>query len=119
MRTPCRKGTVWLGGAIKSPPFSKQAQDYAGALIRNVQSGIPVTMPDSRPMPSIGPRCHELRVRDGDIAWRIIYRIDPDAVLIVEVFQKTTRSTPKHVIETSQWRLKRYDQKRKRQTDGR
>lgn len=118
MRTR-HKRVVWLGGAIKSPPFSKQAQDYAGGLIRNVQAGIPVAMPDSRPMPSIGPGCHELRVRDDKVAWRIIYRVDPDAVLIVEVFRKTTRATPKHVIETCRWRLKRYDQKKKRDVNGR
>jgi phage-related protein len=64
-------------------------------------------------MPSIGERCHELRIPGGDVDWRIVYRTDPDAFVIVEVFPKTTRSTPRHVIETCQWRLRRYDQKRK------
>jgi phage-related protein len=58
-------------------------------------------MPFSRLMPSIGAHCHELRVNDseGDKQWRIIYRIDSDAIVIAEVFQKTTQKTPKRVIE--------------------
>jgi phage-related protein len=59
-------------------------------------------------MPIIGARCHELRVRDEDNHWWIIYRIDPRAIVIAEVFPKTTRQTPKHVIDACQARLARY-----------
>jgi len=45
-------------------------------------------MPHSRPMPEIGRRCHELRIVDGEHTWRIIYRADPDAIVIAEVFGK-------------------------------
>jgi phage-related protein len=45
-------------------------------------------------MPSIGSRCHELRVKDGNSEWRIVYRLDTDAVIIADVFSKTTRKTP-------------------------
>jgi phage-related protein len=60
-------------------------------------------------MPSIGEGCHELRIRDADKNWRIIYRIDDDAIVIVEVFNKSTRTTPKNVIEVCQKRLSKYD----------
>ncbi len=60
-------------------------------------------------MPTIAPRCHELRLNDQDKAWRIIYRIDPDAILIVEVFQKQTSQTPQQVIDVCRQRLNRYD----------
>jgi len=60
-------------------------------------------------MPSIGAHCHELRIRDLDKHWRIIYRIDDDAILILEVFQKTTQKTPTKIIDTCQKRLKKYD----------
>ena len=60
-------------------------------------------------MPSIGPRCHELRVIDQGKTWRIVYRIDSDAIVIAEVFAKTTRATPKQAIQNSQKRLKNYD----------
>lgn len=56
-------------------------------------------MPHSRPMPEIGRRCHELRIVNGEHTWRIIYRLDPDAIVIVEVLSKKTRKTPPHVIE--------------------
>jgi hypothetical protein len=59
---------------------------------------------------AIGRRCHELRLRDQDAYWRILYRIDPDAILILEVFQKTTRHTPAAVIETCKRRLRALDE---------
>ena len=67
-------------------------------------------MPHSRSMPEIGRRCHELRIVDGEHTWRIIYRVDPDAIVIVEVFSKKTRKTPSNVIERCTQRLRRYDE---------
>lgn len=78
-------------------------------LLRRLQRGELLSMPHSRPMPLIGRACHELRVRDRDHTWRVIYRVDPDAVVIVDVFGKTTRGTPKERIEVSRGRLRRYD----------
>jgi phage-related protein len=66
-------------------------------------------MPQSRPMPAIGRHCHELRVTDSGGNWRIIYRIDRDAIVILEVFPKKTNATPKEVIDTCGRRLKEYD----------
>jgi phage-related protein len=60
-------------------------------------------------MPSIGPRCHELRINDADATWRIIYRIDADAIIIGEVFSKKTGKTPKAVIDTCKRRFRDYD----------
>ena len=71
-------------------------------------------MPHSRPMPGIGARCHELRARDEDKNWRIIYRIARDAVVIADVFEKTSRTTPTHVIDACRQRLARYDEARKK-----
>ena len=65
-------------------------------------------MPLSRPMPSIGPRCHELRIVDERIDWRVVYRIDTDAIVILDVFEKKTRSTPRQIIEVCKRRLKDY-----------
>jgi phage-related protein len=67
-------------------------------------------MPHSRPMPVIGQRCHELRMRDSNSIWRIIYRTDPDAVIILGVFEKKTSKTPKSVIDQCKRRLKAYDE---------
>ena len=60
-------------------------------------------------MPSIGTRCNELRINDGDLRWRIIYRIYTDAILILEVFEKKTNKTPKSVIDVCKRRIKRYE----------
>ena len=66
--------------------------------------------PASRPLPDIGPNCHELRVNDGDVTWRILYHVDVDAIVILEVFEKKSRTTPKHVVATCKQRLRRYQQ---------
>ena len=67
-------------------------------------------MPHSRPMPIIGPRCHELRVSDAGREWRIVYRMDSDAIVIAEVFGKTSRRTPDRVIANCRRRLHLYDE---------
>jgi phage-related protein len=66
-------------------------------------------MPHSRPMPSVGAHCHELRINDENSTWRILYRADHDAILILDVFQKKTGKTPKTVIEVCQRRARKYD----------
>lgn len=111
-----RKPLVWLHGEIKTPPFSTEGRIEAGTLLRRLQEGESLGLPHARPMPSIGPRCHELRVRDENRNWRIIYRLDSDAIVIAEVFAKTTRKTPKLVTDVCQRRLRVYDEAVKRLT---
>lgn len=101
---------VWLHGEIKTPPFSGTARIEAGVLLRRLQRGEKLSLPNSRPMPGIGARCHELRIRDEDQTWRIVYRLDSGAVVILEVFSKETQTTPKKVVDTCKQRLKRYDE---------
>ncbi len=103
------KPLVWLHGEIKTPPFSGDARIEAGCLLRRLQRGESLGLPHSRPMPVIGSRCHELRVKDKSAQWRIVYRLDADAIVIADVFTKKTRETPQQVIETCQRRLRAYD----------
>src|SRR6266480_71567 len=103
------KPLAWLLREVKSPPFSKAARVETGCLLREVQRGKALSMPHSRPMPAIGPRCHELRVVDYGVTWRIVYRTDPDAIVIVGVFAKKTAQTPAAVLEACRERLKEYD----------
>jgi phage-related protein len=98
--------------------MSRQARVEAGTLLRRLQEGESIGMPHSRPMRSIGPRCHELRITDENRIWRIIYRIDSDAIVIAAVFSKTTRATPKNVINECRNRLNRYDEATKRARKG-
>ena len=86
MVSPTHKPLAILHGVIKTPPMSQRARIEAGYLLRLLQRGDPVGMPHSRPMPVIGARCHELRIIDANKIWRIIYRVDRDAVVIADVF---------------------------------
>ena len=103
------KPLVWLGGELKTPPMSREARIEAGYLIRKLQRGEFLSLPQSRPMPSIGKHCQELRVPDRAVTWRAMYRIDADAIIVIEVFNKKTRQTPDAVIGTCKERLRRYD----------
>ena len=104
------KPLVWLHGEVKTPPFGSSARIEAGYLLRRLQMGDLPGLPHVRPMPGIAARCYELRVRDRNQNWRIVVRIDDDAIVIVEVFDKSSRTTPQEVIETCRQRLRRYDE---------
>jgi phage-related protein len=103
------KPLVWLHGEIKTPPMSADARVQTGFLLRRLQGGELLSMPDSRPMPSIGARCHELRIDDGRVTWRVFYRIDTDAIVILEVLKKQTQATPKAALDACKRRLAEYD----------
>jgi phage-related protein len=103
------KPLVWLHGEIKTPPLSRAARIEAGILLRRLQSGDVLSLPSSRPMPSIGRRCHELRITDEDSTWRVFYRIDSDAIVIGEVLRKKTEQTPEKVMDICRRRFREYD----------
>ena len=103
------KVLVWLSGEVNTPPFSEETRLEAGFLLRQLQRGEKLGMPRSRPMPSIGPRCHELRIRDRGRDWRIVHRIDSGSIVIAEVFEKKSRKTPQGVVDAAKQRLARYD----------
>jgi phage-related protein len=103
------KPLVWLRGEIKTPPFSGSARIESGYLLRRLQMGEKISLPHSRPMPSIGTRCHELRIDDENKKWRIVYRMDDDAIVILEVFEKKTQKTPKDVFDNCKRRIRLYE----------
>ena len=103
------KPLVWLRGEVKTPPFSSAARVEVGALLRRLQRGEALGMPHARPMPTIGRRCYELRIVDAARSWRIVYRLDADAIVIADVFPKGSRTTPRRVIEECRRRLSVYD----------
>ena len=108
-RETTRKPLVWLHGEVNTPPFTAEARQESGMLLRMLQEGEQLSMPQAEPLPDVGARCGSLRVRDPDHNWRIMYRIDSDAILILEVYSKKTRKIPSEVIERCQQRLKQYD----------
>jgi phage-related protein len=94
------KPLVWLRGELKTPPMSREARIEAGFLLRRAQEGENLSMPESRPMPSIGQGCHELRVTDIErrIQWRVVYCVGRLAIGVLEVFEKKTKQTPQDTI---------------------
>jgi phage-related protein len=104
------KVLVWLNSEVKTPPFSETARIEAGHYLRMLQQRQLLSMPHSRPMASVGAGCHELRINDAEvnIQWRLMYYIDADAIVILDVFQKRTQTTPQAVLDTCRQRLARY-----------
>ena len=50
-----------------------------------------------------------MRVVDERATWRIVYRVDADAIVIAEVFSKKTQETPQSVLDVCRRRLRAYD----------
>jgi phage-related protein len=108
------KKIVWLHGEVKTPPFSSEARKEAGFCLRLLQKGERLGMPASRPLPEISAKCHELRITDSRRLWRIVYYVNAEAVVILEVFDKETRSIPGHIVETCKKRLQRFREDKSR-----
>ena len=106
------KPLVWLHALPKTPPLSQKARIEAGYLLRLLQLGVNLSLPQSRPMPSIGVHCHELRIQDENKNWRLFYRVDADAIIVVLWLEKKTNKTPDEVINLCRKRLKFYDMER-------
>ncbi|MEO7728700.1 MAG: type II toxin-antitoxin system RelE/ParE family toxin [Burkholderiales bacterium] len=85
------KPLAWLHGEIKTPPFSSNARIEAGVLLRRQRGEV-----------------LSLRIQDERKIWRIVYHIDADAIVILEVFAKTTQQTPKSIIRVCKARLQSY-----------
>src|SRR5215212_1721404 len=100
---------IGLHGVVKTPPFSNAARIEAGFLLRRLPRGEILSLPQSRPMPAIGSRCHELRIVDQQVTWRLIYRLEADAIVILEVFRKQTQQTPQAVIDACRKGIQSYE----------
>lgn len=108
MARPVDVPLVWLFGEVKTPPFSADARVEAGFLLRRLQQGETLGLPQSRPVPAVGVGCHELRIPDRSVTWRIVYHVAGDAIVILDVFAKKTEATPQGVLATCRRRLAQY-----------
>jgi phage-related protein len=95
--------------------MSIEARRETGFLLRQLQEGENLSLPHSRPMPSIGKACHELRVNDESKTWRIFYFLDSTAIVILEIVEKKTQQTAKQTINNCRKRLKNYEEAKKHQ----
>lgn len=90
--TTSRKPIRWLHDEIKTPPLSVVARHEAGFLLQQLQEGVKLGMPQSRPLPIIGKGCHELRVRDRNTNWRIVVHVGTEEVWSWPWWQRSPRS---------------------------
>ena len=100
-----RKPVVWNGHHFTVPPFTEEGQDEAGMLLRHLQEGLTLSPPQAKPLPAVGPKCGELRVRDAGHNWRIVYHIDDEVIVILDVFAKTSPQSQTQSIERCRSRL--------------
>lgn len=86
--------------------FSKPVKMELGKYILQLQMGHRLTMPASRPMPSVGLGVSEIRIRDAAGIYRVFYYLKvKDKVLIFHAFTKKTQATPKDEINLGKSRL--------------
>ncbi len=77
-----------------------------GEALRDIQKGLNLSLPLSRPMPDVAAGVHELRVKDEATAVRVFYFVKmTDAIVVFHGFQKKTQKTPRHEIELAAKRL--------------
>ena len=74
-----------------------------------LEFGEKLTMPLSRPMPTIWPGCHELRISDKHGIYRIFYVIIVKGKIFVpHCFHKKTPKTPKSEVDLVKRRIKEF-----------
>ncbi len=78
-----------------------------GEALRDLQKGVNVGMPLSRPMPTIAPGVCELRLRDESSTLRVFYFAGAsEAILVFHGFQRKAQKTPAREIDLARRRLK-------------
>ncbi|MFN8945019.1 MAG: type II toxin-antitoxin system RelE/ParE family toxin [Pseudobdellovibrionaceae bacterium] len=103
------KRVIWDKSALETVrSFSVEVRQEVGALLRLLQGGEQLGMPQSRPMKQVGSSAFELRVKDKDGIYRVFYVLfDKHRILVPHAFTKKTQKTPQQEIETAQKRLRR------------
>ena len=78
-----------------------------GEALRDVQKGISLGLPLSRPMPTVASGVHELRVSSAPTVVRVLYFVNlADTIVGFHGFQKKTQKTPAQELSVGQQRLK-------------
>jgi phage-related protein len=87
--------------------FPASIKKALGKAIMELQYGITLKMPLSKPIPSISKGVFEIRLKDKDGIYRVfcLTKVE-DKVLVFHAFQKKTQKTPKKDIDLAKKRLK-------------
>jgi phage-related protein len=91
--------------AIKA--FPEGVRRELGKVIFDLQKGAGLSMPLSKPMPTVASGAEELRVKDRAGVYRVFYYLKlADSVLIFHAFSKKSQKTPIREIAIARKRLK-------------
>jgi phage-related protein len=91
--------------AIRS--FPEDVRRELGKAIYDLQKGEALTMPLSRPMPSLSPGAAELRIRDRTGIYRAFYYSrSPRGIFVFHAFVKKAQATPVRELDLGKKRLK-------------
>ena len=98
----------WIKAAKKEiQQFPESIKENLADALAQLDRGVVLSLPLSRPMPSLGKGVHELRIKERSGQYRIIYYIKrKDSIWIVHGFKKTTPQTPKKAIELAKKRIR-------------
>ena len=99
---------IWNKKALREVlDFPDLKKKEVGYLLYKLQRCDSLLMPHSKPMPSIGKGCHELRVKGEDGAYRVFYLLKVENhIFIFHAFKKKTQKTPQKDIELGKKNLK-------------
>jgi len=87
--------------------FPEEIRGELADAIARLERGHMLSVPLSRPMPSIGKGVHELRFRDRAGIYRVVYFLAGQGnIWLLHGFVKKSQQTPTHNIEIAKRRLK-------------
>lgn len=100
------KRVTFVGDALDAiRDFPATARSEAGYQLGRVQQGLDPD--DWKPMTSVGPGVREIRVRDENGAFRVIYVASlADAIYVLHAFQKKTQQTARRDIDLAARRFR-------------
>jgi phage-related protein len=87
--------------------FPEEVRRELGKAIFDLQKGETLSMPLSRPMPSVDAGISELRIRERSGSYRVFYyRQSSRGILVFHAFVKKTQTTPERELDLARARLK-------------
>ena len=87
--------------------FPEEVKGELADAVARLEIGHMLSMPLSRPMPSISKGVHELRFRDRSGVYRVVYYLaGVSTVYLLHAFMKKKGQTPRKNIEIAQKRLR-------------
>lgn len=102
------KKLVFLGDVLdRVRSFPERARKEAGVQLHKVQQGLEPS--DWKPMGTVGPGVREIRIRENDGAFRVLYVTQlADAVVVLHAFPKKTQKTAKQDLDLASGRLRAF-----------